>query len=558
MKKIISMIIILLTLTGCVKMEVNMEIRKDKSMTLGIIQAANESLINQGTADLLDEEEKKEFQESGYKIEDYKEKEMIGYKITKDIKNIDEVSTEEEVTSDLGLDNLKDNNYIFTVKKGLFKNTYKATLKNSDTDKINDSLNNDLTDNSNPDDTLEDEIIMDDELLTDEDLTFENDITIDNDETLDITEEDTNNSLEDFDYSALMSGIEVSMKVKLPYKALSNNATTVENDGTSLTWDLMKFEGEEIKFEFEIYNTKNIIILSGAIILFIIIIIFIIIKKSKKNKKKQNNNIETTQNTMPTQDVNQIQNNNTEPNTQTVDQNPNTNLNQQQNIGMTPVFDNQNQPQIPINEPAQEQQINNTPINNIPVFEPIQNQTSSVNTNQQQVIFNPTMNQTQSINNINQVPTTLNNNISVEPVIQTSNIFENQSLVNQPIENNNQIFKPIHQVQNGMNEIFNQQINQQPNVENNIQPQIHPQLINQPQPMITPNIQQTSNEIFPTQEQPQLNQMQQPINLESMPNPMNLEQIGVSTMPQQQAEEQNISTLKPSQYDSILSNNTDK
>lgn len=551
MKKIISMIIILLTLTGCVKMEVNMEIRKDKSMTLGIIQAANESLINQGTADLLDEEEKKEFQESGYKIEDYKEKEMVGYKITKDIKNIDEVSTEEEITSDLGLDNLKDNNYIFTVKKGLFKNTYKATLKNSDTDKINDSLNNDLTDNSNPDDTLEDEIIMDDELLTDEDLTFENDITIDDDATLDITEEDTNNSLEDFDYSALMSGIEVSMKVKLPYKALSNNATTVENDGTSLTWDLMKFEGEEIKFEFEIYNTKNIIILSGAIILFVIIIIFIIIKKSKKNKKKQSNNIETTQNTVPAQDINQIQNNNTELNTQTIEQNSNTNPNQQQNIGITTVLDNQNPPQTPINEPAQAQQINNTPINNIPVFEPIQNQTSSVNTNQQQVIFNPTMNQTQSINNINQVPTTLNNNISVEPVIQTSNIFENQESLNQPVENNNQIFKPIHQVQNGMNEIFNQQINQQLSVENNIQPQI------QPQPMITPNIQQTSNEIFPTQEQPQLNPMQQPINLESMPNPMNLEQIGVSPMLQQQAEEQNIPTPKTSQYDSILSNNTD-
>lgn len=544
MKKIISMIIILLTLTGCVKMEVNMEIRKDKSMTLGIIQAANESLINQGTADLLDEEEKKEFQESGYKIEDYKEKEMIGYKITKDIKNIDEVSTKEEIKSDLGLDNLKDNNYIFTVKKGLFKNTYKATLKNSDTDKINDSLNNDLTDNSNPDDTLEDEIIMDDELLTDEDLTFENDITIDDDATLDITEEDTNNSLEDFDYSALMSGIEVSMKVKLPYKALNNNATTVENDGTSLTWDLMKFEGEEIKFEFEIYNTKNIIILSGAIILFVIIIIFIIIKKSKKSKKKQSNNIETTQNTMPTQDINQNQNNNIEPNTQTIEQNSNQNLNQLQNIGITPAFDNQNPPQTPINESSQEQQINNNPINNNPVFEPIQNQTSSVNTNQQQVIFNPTMNQTQSINNINQVPTTLNNNISVEPVMQSSNIFENQSLVNQPLENNNQIFEPIHQVQNSMNEIFNQQ----PSIENNIQPQ----------PMITPNIQQTSNEIFPTQEQPQLNQMQQPINLESMPNPMNLEQIGVSTMPQQQAEEQNISTLKPSQYDSILSNNTDK
>ena len=109
-----------------------------------------------------------------------------------------------------------------------------------------------------------------------------------------------------------------------------------------------------------------------------------------------------------------------------------------------------------------------------------------------------------------------------------------------------------------MNEIFNQQINQQPSIENNIQPQIQQPPINQPQPMVTPNIQQTSNEIFPTQEQPQLNQMQQPKNIESMPNPMNLEQIGVSTIPQQQVEEQNISTQKPSQYDSILSNNTDK
>ena len=112
----------------------------------------------------------------------------------------------------------------------------------------------------------------------------------------------------------------------------NNLSVSVLNDGTSLTWDLMKFEGEEIKFEFEMYNTKNIIILTGASILIVIIIIFIIIKKSKKNKKKQNNNIETTQNTMPTQDINQNQNNNIEPNTQTVEQNSNQNLNQQQNI----------------------------------------------------------------------------------------------------------------------------------------------------------------------------------------------------------------------------------
>ena len=78
MKKIISMIIILLTLTGCVKMEVNMEIRKDKSMTLGIIQAINKSLMDEGysTSDILEEEEKNNLEENGFRIESYSDNEM--------------------------------------------------------------------------------------------------------------------------------------------------------------------------------------------------------------------------------------------------------------------------------------------------------------------------------------------------------------------------------------------------------------------------------------------------------------------------------------------------
>ena len=44
----------------------------------------------------------------------------------------------------------------------------------------------------------------------------------------------------------------VSSKVNLPYKALSSNATNIENDGTTLTWDFMKFkEDTEIKKEIE-------------------------------------------------------------------------------------------------------------------------------------------------------------------------------------------------------------------------------------------------------------------------------------------------------------------
>ena len=564
-KEMISLIVILLTLTGCVKMEVNMEIRKDKSMTLGIIQAANESLINQGTADLLDEEEKKEFQDAGYKIEDYKEKEMIGYKITKEIKNIDEVSTKEEITSDLGLNELKDNNYIFTIKKGLFKNTYKATLKNSDTEQINDSLNNDLTDNSNPDDILEDDS------LTDEEITIDNDITIENeDETIDIIEEDnSNNSLEDFDYSALMSGIEVSMKVKLPYKALSNNATTIENDGTTLTWDLMNFKEEEIKFEFEMYNTKNIIIISSIGLIIILLIIFLIIKKTKKKKTiiNNNNNLETNsyitqqQNTnpnmtqVPTQETQQQLNNNNQTDIISTAQEQVINSNKQLNNIQTNQVENQNPVQTPTNIPIQEQQpLNITPQNNIPIFEPIQPTPvqNPIQTNSN-TIFNQTVHletpnisinqneitQNQPINNINQTITTpVNNTINEQPIIQNQNIFEKVQSTNNVFENNISTTTTIQQVQNNTPQIPNQQINQNGPIENN-------------------NQQFNSNPIFTPQEQPQTNSVQQPINLEPLPNPMNLEQIGVSTEIQQQTEEQNIPTQQPSQYDSILSNNTD-
>lgn len=563
-KEMISLIVILFTLTGCVKMEVNMEIRKDKSMTLGIIQAANESLINQGTADLLDEEEKKEFQDAGYKIEDYKEKEMIGYKITKEIKNIDEVSTEEEITSDLGLNELKDNNYIFTIKKGLFKNTYKATLKNSDTEQINDTLNNDLQDNSNPDDILEDDS------LTDEEITIDNDITIENeDETLDITEEDnSNNSLEDLDYSALMSGIEVSMKVKLPYKALSNNATTIENDGTTLTWDLMNFKEEEIKFEFEMYNTKNIIIISSIGLIIILLIIFLIIKKTKKkNNTNNNNNLETNsnitqqQNTnpnltqVPTQETQQPLNNNNQTNIISTPQEQVINSNQQLNNIQTNQVENQNEFQTPTNIPIPEQQpINITPQNNMPIFEPIHttqvqppiqtnlntifNQTKPLETPNISINQNE-ISQNQPINNINRtIATPVNNTINEQPIIQNQSIFEKVQSTNNVFENNISTITPIQQVQNNTPQIPNQQINQNGPIENN-------------------NQQFNSNPIFAPQEHPQTVKQQEPITLNPLPEPMNLEQIGVSTEIQQQTEEQNIPAQQPSQYDSILSNNTD-
>ena len=524
MKKIIPLIIILLTLTGCVKMEVNMEIRKDKSMTLGIIQAINKSLMDKGysSSDILEDDEKKNLQENGFKIESYSENQMEGYKITKEVKNIDQVSTEKEITTDLGLDKLSNSEYMFIVKKGIFKNTYKAILKNSDTDELNNSLNDGLTDNSSPDDVIED----DGEIITEEDEYFDYDI--------DMTEEDNSSSdLDDFDYSTLMSSIELNLKVNLPYKALSNNATSVENDGKTLTWDLMSFNEEEIKFEFELYNTTNIIIAAVSGILLIVIIIILIIKKGKKNKKVSTN----TNEVQPT-NITQQQNITSTPNNV-----HETNNVEQQNVTSTPnevpqqsytTNEIQSQPMDTTNSStAQTEETNN--------IEQPTNLTSN-NTQPQEIdTTNNFIDKTQIINNLEQISNSTNNNVTTqEPIMENNNnLFEQSSSTSFQNVIESSIQTTQEQSQDNLTNQLNQTL-QQPQENNNTQFQ--------------------TNEIFPKMEQEQNKNIDTPITITPLTQPMNLEQIG-ATQPLQQENQQPQELNNPekstSQYDSILPTNTD-
>lgn len=77
--------------------------------------------------------------------------------------------------------------------------------------------------------------------------------------------------------------------VSVPYKSLSNNATTVEDDGKTLIWDLMNLKNQDtMQFEFELYNMTNIYIaiaISGVILLGLIGLVVVIIIRSSKNKK---------------------------------------------------------------------------------------------------------------------------------------------------------------------------------------------------------------------------------------------------------------------------------
>ena len=283
--KLIVVIGCLFLVTGCVKYNATMDIKKDKSMDFSMIYAVDTSIF--GNEDILEEKDRKELEDSGFTISEYNEGNMKGYTIKMNISNIDQISSNEEIV--YNLTNITDSNNkdekIFTIKKGLLKNTYKANLK---FDSADSNLNGNNT--------------------TTGDDTQNNDIT---------TEWDTEDSSIDWDtesdsgnWDALTnsaSNLDLSFKVNLPYSAIKTNATQTSNDSKELTWSLASNGASNIEFEFSLYNTINIIVIAViALILIIAIIIFFI-----NNKKKSNNVV--TENINPVnieqQNVNNVMNN---------------------------------------------------------------------------------------------------------------------------------------------------------------------------------------------------------------------------------------------------------
>lgn len=259
----ILLILLVISLTGCVKFNSTMEIKKDKSMDYKIIYAFDKSLF--GDQEILTNDDKKELENKGFTVSNYVDGNMKGFKVSKNIKNIDDVSSTNDATYDLSglLDSNKSESKVFKVKKGFLKNTYTASFKfdSSDSD-LNNSTSNDTT--------------IDNDFTTD-----------DNDTTTD----------SDFDFSNINTNMDLSFNVKLPYKAISSNATTKKNDDKELSWNLSSTGEDKIEFSFALYNMTNIYICGGVIVLLIIIVIVSILNKGKKNKvsnKDATNDKQTT------------------------------------------------------------------------------------------------------------------------------------------------------------------------------------------------------------------------------------------------------------------------
>lgn len=277
MKKRIELFLILsiaLISTGCMKMEVSMGIHKDKSMDFSMIQAIDMEAMSQfgdagaTTTNEMTEEEIKEMEEtSGFKVEEYKEDSFEGYKMTKTFANIDKISNEEEIETDLSAltSTEEDEQQFFQVKRGLFKNTYKAKLKSSDSEDMQDQIG---------------------------------------------SSEDSS-ELQGFDTSSLTSQLDFNLSVNLPYKAISSNAMEVTNDGKTLVWNLLELKDEAVEFEFELYNTTVIYVTLGITIGFILVLIILVLITLRGNKKRRqkelSENVEVDEQPeviLPIQDIN--------------------------------------------------------------------------------------------------------------------------------------------------------------------------------------------------------------------------------------------------------------
>lgn len=452
-KKLILLCLGVFLLCGCeMKEEATFTINKDKSMDLEVIIGLDDELID--TLISMDENEENdkfdsssnedeiidvpeiiehtdeerrqylnesflynknelnELKEEGYKLEEFQDEKYTGYKITKKVNNIDDLIG----TPDFNLDDIDkiDNKKVFT-KNG---NIYQGKIIVGDPTEIKE------------------------------------------------------------DENASQYGINViyNFTLKLPNKSISNNATTVSEDGKTLIWNLSSGNISTIEFEFEFPSIlsflKDNIILTAAIavviVLIIVIITTLILKKYKRNNSfsevtmqinnqpvmQKNDSLTTIEQTQITknpqiigQGVNtQIPNQNVEMKVQEQIARPEINNIQLQaeNIN-TPQNIQQQMPNIQQESAMSQEQIINS-INSIPVIQP----------NMETVTIQPEVNpQIQTMNQLNntQIPEIkpiVPEHINIEPVYQETPQSVEQQVVNTQF---NQPMVP--------NEVLNQNMPQQ-------------------------------------------------------------------------------------------------
>ena len=237
LKKIVCLLVCILLLTGCsMRAEYSIGINKDKSVDLGISYALDNELIDLMLSD---------GEETTQTYTDDERWEMI----------------ESSIDSN---GNPEDYGFISSrYTDGEFKGmTFTKTFESIDSLVSNDA-------NLNLGDIYTTEDIK---MFTESNGTYTMHLYIDSEST------DTSGMSTDF--------MEGNLVITLPNEPIYHNATSVSEDGKTLTWDLVNFDGD-IQLEFKISVIPWNYIIIGAIALVVIIILIVVINLINKNKKKK-------------------------------------------------------------------------------------------------------------------------------------------------------------------------------------------------------------------------------------------------------------------------------
>ena len=321
--KYLFIIAMMFLLTGCVKFNMTMDIKSDKSMDLDILYAVDKNMM--GDEELFKDEDIEEYKKSGFEVKDYAEGDYVGITLKKHVKNIDDIS-KTDGTASFNISNATDTESeesMFTLKKGFFRNVYTLKMESDSATNTPDDVNlgderialegeddTSLEDYPSGDDTsLEDYPSGDDTSL--EDYPSGDDSSFGEDASL------LDSYPTDGDYTEALNSMEMNLTVNLPNKPISHNATSVSNNGKSLTWNLVA-QQSDVELTFALYNKTNILICVAGVVV-VVIVVIVVVSKSSKNKNASNN--QTTNNAQNNEMMNNNTMNNNTMNNNTVDNN---------------------------------------------------------------------------------------------------------------------------------------------------------------------------------------------------------------------------------------------
>lgn len=229
---IVTLVIALVMLTGCVNVNYEVKVNKDGTGEISYLYVFSKDSLNslQVSAEDMVKTMKEQAEKNGYNTEIYEDDTSAGFKASKHLNNLTEdFSLQEAFGEEYVKDNEEEKDNRIKIKNNLFRTT----------------------------------IAQDAEI----DLTGMKDIA---------------------------TIVTMNYTVKLPVKANSNNATEVSKNGKELTWNLTGGEINKIEYLATGINVLPIVLIVLLVIIAIGVVLYLLVfrKKDKKEVKKEAKKVE--------------------------------------------------------------------------------------------------------------------------------------------------------------------------------------------------------------------------------------------------------------------------